>query len=295
MSFKIITDSCSDLDTELRKKYDIDYVKMSVTIGEKVLPASIDWDVYSPREFYDCMRNGTRIYTSQVSRQEYETAFENACSIGLDVLYVGCSSALSASVGLANVIAEEFKKKYPERKIYVLDSLNSSLGEGIMAYKAAIMRDEGKSLEEVAAFLESHKLNIHQFASVDSLKYLKQSGRVKATSAFFGDLMSIKPMIISDAKGNNYAYKKLRGRKAWLKDMVESLKLNQIDIENQYVCISHADDIKTAEELKQMILSEVKCKGVYINYVGPIVGASSGPGTVCMYFVGKKVEICGEN
>ena len=294
MSFKIITDSCADLDTSIRNKYGIDYAKMSITIEDKTLNASLDWDEYSPKQLYDYMRNGIRVYTAQVSRQEFERVFDNACINGEDVIYIGCSSALSASVNLAKVIAEEFKSKYPERTVYVIDSLNSCLGEGLMAVMASEMKNDGKSAKEIVDYIEENKLRVHQFCTVDSLKYLKNAGRVKASSAFFGDLMGVKPIIISDAKGNNYAVKKVRGRKNSIREIINAISVYGEDIENQVLYVSHADDIETATQMKNTILSEIKCKDVYVNYIGPIVGASAGPGTVAVYFVGKKVEIIGE-
>ena len=294
MSFKIITDSCADLDTTIRNKYGIDYAKMSITVEDKTLSASLDWDEYSPKQLYDYMRNGIRVYTAQVSRQEFERVFDNACVNGEDVIYIGCSSALSASVNLAKVIAEEFKSKYPERTVYVIDSLNSCLGEGLMAVMASEMKNDGKSAKEIVDYIEENKLRVHQFCTVDSLKYLKNAGRVKASSAFFGDLMGVKPIIISDAKGNNFAVKKVRGRKNSIREIINAISVYGEDIENQVLYVSHADDIETATQMKNTILSEIKCKDVYVNYIGPIVGASAGPGTVAVYFVGKKVEIIGE-
>ena len=294
MSFKIITDSCADLDTSIRNKYGIDYAKMSITVEDKTLNASLDWDEYSPKQLYDYMRNGIRVYTAQVSRQEFERVFDNACINGEDVIYIGCSSALSASVNLAKVIAEEFKSKYPERTVYVIDSLNSCLGEGLMAVMASEMKNDGKSAKEIVDYIEENKLRVHQFCTVDSLKYLKNAGRVKASSAFFGDLMGVKPIIISDAKGNNFAVKKVRGRKNSIREIINAISVYGEDIENQVLYVSHADDIETATQMKNTILSEIKCKDVYVNYIGPIVGASAGPGTVAVYFVGKKVEIIGD-
>lgn len=294
MSFKIITDSCADLDTSIRNKYGIDYAKMSIIVEDKTLNASLDWDEYSPKQLYDYMRNGIRVYTAQVSRQEFERVFDDACVNGEDVIYIGCSSALSASVNLAKVIAEEFKSKYPERTVYVIDSLNSCLGEGLMAVMASEMKNDGKSAKEIVDYIEENKLRVHQFCTVDSLKYLKNAGRVKASSAFFGDLMGVKPIIISDAKGNNFAVKKVRGRKNSIREIINAISVYGEDIENQVLYVSHADDIETATQMKNTILSEIKCKDVYVNYIGPIVGASAGPGTVAVYFVGKKVEIIGE-
>ena len=294
MSYVILTDSCSDLGSDIRSKYGIKYAKNSITVGDKSYLASLDWEEYSAKELYDWMRDGLRVYTAQVSRAEFESVFASECENGNDILYIGCSSALSASVNLAKVISDEFNVKYPDRKVIVVDSLNASLGLGSMVVKCAELKNQGKSLEEVADYLEETKLNVHQFATVEKLQYLKRAGRVKASSAFFGDLMGVKPIIISDAKGNNYAYKKVRGRKNSINEIVNSIGEYGIDIENQTIYICHGDDIETANQVKALILSKYKCNGVYVNYIGPIVGASVGPGTIGVYFAGKKVEIVGE-
>ena len=293
MGIAIVTDSCSDLSKETREYYGISYAKMSITIEDKVLPASLDWDEYSPKELYDYMRNGIRVYTAQVSRDEFEKAFIKELELGNDVIYIGCSSALSASVNLGKVIAEELNAKY-SNKIYVIDSLNSSLGLGSMVIKASELKLAGKTAIEIVNEIEETKLNVHQFCTVESLKYLKRAGRVKASSAFFGDLMGVKPIIISDVKGNNYAYKKVRGRKNSINELISSITANGVDLENQTIYVCHADDIETANQIKALITEKVKCKDIYVNYIGPIVGASAGPGTVGVYFSGVKVEIAGE-
>ena len=290
MSYKVVTDSCADLDTEIRKQYGIDYVKMSITVQDKVLPASLDWEEYSAKQLYDYIRQGIRVYTAQVSRQEFETVFETELKAGNDVIYLGCSSALSASVKLGKLIAEELNAKY-KNKVYVIDSLNSSLGLGSMTIKCAELLKEGKTVKEAVEYIESNKLRFNQYTTVDSLKYLKRAGRVKAASAFFGDVMGVKPIIVSDAKGNNNAFKKVRGRKNSLKELVEAVKTNAVDLENQTLYVCHADDIDTANELVALIKKEVACKNVYINYIGPIVGASVGPGAVAVQFFGNEVTI----
>ena len=131
-------------------------------------------------------------------------------------------------------------------------------------------------------------------ATVENLDYLKRAGRVKATSAFFGNLFGVKPIIISDAKGQNYALKKIKGRRASLLHLVEYLKENIVDSKNQIIYIGHADSVEDAEFVKEHIEREVECKGVYIDYIGPIVGVSVGPGTIAVYYVGQEVTVIGD-
>lgn len=290
-NFSLITDSCSDLGKDVRDKYDIGYVKMNITYGDNELPASLDWDLYTPKELYDIMRGGTRIMTTQVPTQEFMSVFENELKAGRDVVYIGCSSALSGSVNTGVVVANDLMEKYPANKVYVVDSLNSCLGEGLMVIDAAEMRLAGKSAAEVAAYFEENKLKYLQFCAIEDLTYLKRAGRVNASSAFFGKLLGIKPILISNKAGENFALKKIKGRKPSLDEIVKMAKEAAVDVTNQTVAIVHADCEADAEYLKSRVESELKPKSVYVNCIGPIIGASAGPGTVAIYLRGEKVDV----
>lgn len=292
--FAIITDSTADLGKDLREKFDIDYVCMMISMEGKEYQASLDWEEYSLREFYDWMRNGIRVYTTQVPNDAFKKKFIPYLEKGVDILYIACSSALSASYKASLVIQEELSSQFPERKIICVDSLISSMGEGQLAIEASKMRAEGKNIEEIRSWIETNRNQFQQLATVEDLGYLKRAGRVKATKAFFGNLFGIKPIIISDAKGQNYAYKKAKGRKGAYAEIIASLRAEIVDAEQQYISITHADCLADAEELKQRILAEIPCKGVYINSIGPIVGASVGPGTLGVYFRGKEITIVEE-
>ena len=141
--YVIISDSTCDLNAELRKAYDIEYVQMNYVVDDKEYPADLDWGIHSVKEFYDLMRNGKRVRTTQVPRETYETAFTKTLEAGMDAVYISCSSALSGSIGLAKLVAQELSEKYPDNKIYCVDSLCSSLGQGSMVLAAAKLRAEG--------------------------------------------------------------------------------------------------------------------------------------------------------
>ncbi len=282
-NFVIMTDSCSDLGKDIRQKYDIEYVQMNITYDGKELPASLDWDKYSPKELYDIMRNGTRVMTTQVPAETFMAAFEKELKAGKDVVYIGCSSALSGSVNTGKVIARELAEKYPANTVYCVDALNSCLGEGLIAVAAATLRAEGKTAAEVAQYLEENRLKYQQFCAVDDLTYLKRAGRVKASTAFFGNLFGVKPILISNRQGENFAIKKIKGRKNSLDEIFNMAKQAIVDPENQIVALGHADCLADAEYLKDRIEKEIKPKEVYVNYIGPIIGASAGPGTIAIY------------
>ena len=249
---KILLDSTCDLDMDLLKRFDLDYIKMGVTMDDKEYSASLSWEEYTPKEFYDFMRSGKRCYTNQVKESAFEERFTALLEEGYDIVYIGCSSGLSGSVALGKLVAERLKEKYKE----------------------------GKSAEEIASILTAERFNYHQWATVGSLTYLKNAGRVKASSAFLGNLFGVKPIIVSDRNGYNTAIKKIRGRKAALDEIIESAVNNVVDPENHYLAISHADDLETALQVKKAIEAKIHCKGIFITALGPILGASCGPETI---------------
>lgn len=295
--FVIVVDSCSDLSKETRAKYGIKYVKMGLVKklkdGDVEVPASLDWDLYTNKELNDWLRDGMQIKTTQVTNAEYQSVFGEILKEGKDVLYIACSSALSGSFNFSLIVRDELLEKYPGSKIFCVDSLNSCYGQGSMALDAIKMKEEGSSIEEVAAYLEENKLCYHQVATVETLEYLRKAGRVKAMSAFFGNIIGVKPMIISDAIGQNFAIKKVKGRKNSILEIVNMVKESIIDAENQVIHVVHADTLADGEYVKDLLLKEIKPKDVELHLMGPIIGVSTGPGTIGVYFKGKKVTANG--
>lgn len=289
--FVILTDSSCDLDKNLREKYDIEYLPMHLIIDGKDYDADLDWQNISVKEFYDLMRAGKRVMTAQISKLEYVTRFEEYVKQGFDVLSVTCSSALTASVKASQLARDEVMAKYPECKIICVDSLLSCAGLGIMCIKASLMRAEGKTIEEAAEWIETNKLKINQEATVEKLSYLKQAGRVSAAAAFFGGLLSVKPIIISDVNGNNASIEKVKGRKASLERLAERVKDEYQPTEFKSIFLLHGDCEADALELKEIIKAKVGVTDddIIMGYIGPIIGASCGPGVIGVYFYGKEV------
>ena len=287
MSFAIITDSTSDLSKEIREKYSIDYCKMEFSLEDKNFRASLDWDEISSKEFYDSMRSGKRYKTVQVPVKTFDEKFREYLSKGEDILYIACSSGLSGSVKTAQVIGEELRSDFPERKIISIDSLISGLGQGAMAIKAAQMREEGKTIEETAYWIEAHKLFYNQYGTVESLDYLKAAGRVTASSAFFGNLFSVKPILISDLEGHNLAVKKVKGRRSSLYELAAMTAQYITDPLSQTVYIGHADDEESANVVAEKIKELIPGVSTSLYVIGPIVGASVGPGTIIVFYYGK--------
>ena len=289
--YAIITDSCSDLSKEAREKYNIDYVPMHFSYDGKDVVASLDFEEISVTDFYNMMRNGTRFLTSQVSAIDYKEKFEKYINEGYDILSISCSSALSASVKASYTVRDELLAKYPESKIICIDSLNSCSGLALLCKKAATLRDEGKTIEEVANWILENKKKVNQEATVEKLTYLKQAGRISSASAFFGGILNVKPIIVSDVNGQNASIEKLKGKKVAYDRIVERAVSEYDANVCKDVIIAHADNIEGANELKELLLAklpEVE-ENLSIEYIGPIVGASVGPGTVAIYCMGKEV------
>ena len=289
--FVIVTDSCSDLPRETREQYNIDYLPMRVIFNEKDMPASLDWEQISFEDFYGLMRDGVRVKTSQVNANEYVAAFEEYIKKGFDILSISCSSALSSSFKGSLVARDELKQKFPEAEIICIDSRNSCWGLGLLCITASKLRAEGKTLAETADYIEKNKQRMNQFCTVESLTYLKRAGRVSATSAVFGGLLQVKPIIISDVNGQNGAIEKVKGRKNSFVRLVQMFMEAYEDDPYQRVVVAHADCIADAETLKSMLEEKFAGKSVEIEIqkVGPIIGASAGPGTVAIYGFGKEV------
>ena len=287
---KIVTDSCSDLPKELREKYGIDYMMMNTVKDGKETPASLDWEFYSPKELYDTIRNGERITTTMVPPSEFQRYFRAELEKGNDIVYIACSSKLSGSVNVGKVEAEAILKDFPGAVICCVDSINACLGEGIVAIKAASLRDDGKSAKEIEAALLPIRNNVNQFVTVHNLNALKAAGRVTGSSAFFGNLLGVKPIIISDKVGNNTPIKKAKGRLNSLKELVALTAEGVEGIDNPTIYIAHADCEEEAKDVAEMIKESIPGARTYITYIGPIIGASIGADAIGLFSYGKSIE-----
>lgn len=287
--FKIFTDSCSDLSTATRKKYDIEYVHMGIVVDGVEKSADLDWQEYSPEEFYGWLKAGKRVKTTQVSVPEFLDRFTPVLKEGYDIIYIACSSKLSGSVSTCKtLVIPQLLELFPDRKIVAIDTLNATACEGMMAIKASELRKEGKTLEEVVDWLEENKLRFNFFATVDTLTYLKAAGRIKGAKAFFGNIMGVKPIFISDAAGNNSVIKKAKGTKNSIEEIIAAVKeaIEPGEWAEVYVGQGMAQD--KAEIIKKRLEDELNIKAT-IFWIGPIVGTTCGPGVFVGCCFGKEV------
>lgn len=287
---KIITDSCGDLNGELLEKYDIDYAKMLTVYKGEESPALLTWTKEDAHALYEIMRAGNRITTAQVPVEEFQRIFEKYLSEDYDIVYIGCSTKQSGSVNTGHVVAQKLLGKYPDAKIYCIDSLNASIGEGMLAIEAAKMAQSGMSADEINSRILSMRNTVNQYATVHSLDALRRAGRVKASAAFFGNIIGVKPIIFSDANGDQTPCKKVKGRQNSMCEIISLLKSSIIDPEDQTIYIAHADCSQDEIDfVVNTVKSEIKCKDVCIVYIGPIIGASIGPDAIGVWGFGNEI------
>ena len=287
---KIITDSCADLTAEQLARYDIDYAKMSTVYNGIESPALLTWSEDEVHALYNIMRDGNRITTAQVSVEEFQRIFEKYLKQDMDIVYIGCSSKQSGSVNTGFVTAKKLMAEYEGSKIVCIDSLNASMGEGMLAIEAAKLAKNGAGVDEIEAHILSIRKKANQYVTVHSLDALKRAGRVKGSAAFFGNLMGVKPIIIADANGDQAAYKKVKGRQKSFEEIVALLKASMIEPEKQVVYLTHADCAKEEiDGLVELIRKEIPCLDVEVGYIGPIIGASIGPDAVGIWGFGQEV------
>lgn len=287
---KVITDSCADLNAEQLAKYGIDFAKMSTSCDNVESVATLDWTEADVHAHYDKMRAGKRIITSQVSVEEFQRIFEEYLAKEMDIVYIGCSSKQSGSVNTGFVTSKKLLEKYPEAKIACIDSLNASMGIGMLAIEAAKMAENGASVTEIEERIVSIRKTVNQYVTVHSLDALKRAGRVKGPAAFFGNLMGVKPIIISDVNGDQAAYKKVKGRQKSFEEIVALLKSTIVEPEKQTIYLTHADCQKEeVDAFVALVKREIPCVDVEIGYIGPIIGASIGPDAVGIWGFGTEV------
>ncbi len=286
---KIITDSCADIPGALLDRYDLDYARMNTVYDGKQTAASLRWEYYSPHELYELMRQGKRVTTTQVPAEEFHRIFRLYLEQGMDIVYIACSVKQSGSINTAGVVAKEMEKEFPDATICCIDSFNASDGEGMLAIRAAELRDQGLGAQEIANEIIAIRKTVNEYITVHTLDALRRAGRVKGTAAFFGNLLGVKPIIISDADGVQTPIKKVKGRQNSITEIVNLLKESIVEPEKQTVYVVHADCPEEAEALKQRILAEISCRDVFVNYIGPIVGASIGPDAIGVFAFGKPV------
>ena len=284
MSYQIITDSCCDFTKQQYADLNLKYVPLTLLYkGAEQEGFTEPGELHA---FYNGIRAGEMPTTSAVNPQAWAGLMEQSLKEGKDVLCLTFSSGLSTTHQSAVIAAEELREQYPQRKIFVVDTLCAALGQGLLVWYACKKRDEGLSLEELYDWVEQHKLNICHWVTIDDLGHLKRGGRVSAATALVGGMLNIKPIIIMDNDGKLATVSKCRGRKTAMEHLVRKLCEDGTDVET--VFIAHGDCPEDAAALEK--LCREKCPGVknvLTGYVGGVIGAHTGPGVLVVFFMGK--------
>ena len=287
-NFVILTDSSADLGDDLVRQLDVQVLPLSFTLEQQTYHNCPDNREMEPHAFYQKLRDGAVATTSAVNVSQYTEFLEPLLQAGRDVLILAFSSGLSATYNSSVIAVQELAEKYPERKLYTVDTLCASLGQGLLVYLAARERDSGKTIEEVRDWAEANKLSIcHQF-TVDDLHFLKRGGRISATTAVVGSMLQIKPVLHVDNEGHLINIAKARGRQASLKALVDKMEKTAIDPAHQTVFISHGDCLEDAQTVADLVKERLGVPEVYLNPIGPVIGAHAGPGTVALFYVGTE-------
>ncbi len=283
-NYQIITDSGCDLPQSLLDTLGVKSVPLYVNFRGAEQPDSVDEGI---KELYDGLRGGEKATTSAVNPDRWAAMIEPSLAEGKDAVVIVFSSGLSTTYQSAVIAGQELTEKYPDRKVYVVDSLCASLGQGLLVWYACRKRDEGMSAPELAKWLEENRRNLCHWFTVDDLMYLKRGGRVSAVTAVVGTMLSIKPVLHVDDEGHLINVSKARGRKASILALANKLKELGDGFDNSTVFISHGDCREDAQYLAEKLKAEYGVKEVVIGYVGAVIGSHAGPGTLAFFFLGK--------
>lgn len=282
--YVILTDSSCDLPDDIVKKYQLEILQLDFIVeGE----GSFHNDQADIEKVYSKLRNGANIKTSAANISQASEAIEALFNQKKDILYMGFSSGLSSTYQTVYMAGQELMEEYPERKMISIDTLAASMGQGLLVYKACQAKDAGKSLEENAQYIEDIKLNLCHWFTVDDLFFLKRGGRISGVTATVGTMLSIKPILHVDDEGHLINVSKVRGRKAAITELVNRMEKLAVHPEDQDIFISHGDCIEDAEKLASIIKERFGNDRITISYVGPVIGAHSGPGTLALFFLGE--------
>lgn len=280
----LLTDSACDILPETLKEWDVEMVPLAFLFTDT---GKEQKDHEEPiADFYKAMRDGRIAKTSCVNEDVFEEVFEKFLSAGQDLIYLAFSSGLSATCENGKKVAKRLQAKYPERKIRVIDSLAASAGQGLFVYLATRNRDAGMSFEENVKALEEDVLHICHWFTVDDLVYLKRGGRISTATALLGTALNVKPVLHVDNEGHLIKMSQVHGRKKSIRRMAE--KLHDTILPDSPVFISHGDCMEDAEMLKDIIEKEYGKEVQLITYVGSVIGAHSGPGTLALFFRGTE-------
>ena len=285
--YRIITDSTTDLAPEMIRELGVQVAPLCYVMDGSTYHNIPGGGEMSDQAFYQKLREGTMPTTTQINSEEFVALFTPVLEAGEDILYIAFSSGLSGTCQSAHLAARELKDRFPERRVEVFDSLCASMGEGLLVYHAATRKNQGATMDEVLAWLKENVLHLCHWFTVDDLNHLKRGGRVSTATALVGTMLGIKPVLHVDDEGHLIPVSKVRGRKQSLDALVKKMEETAIDPQHQVVFLSHGDCLEDARYVAKQVKEKLGVKEVKINFIGPVIGTHSGPGTVALFFLGS--------
>ncbi len=288
MAYTVFTDGCSNLPGRILKELNIRVLPCSYILDGE--PGVYDGDIeaFDAHAYYDKLRAGAEMKTSLLNSQLFMEHFRTALEAGEDVVYVGLSSGVSGTLQAAKIAAEELMEEFPERTVRVVDSLGAGFGPGLLACRAADLRNEGKTAKEAGEILDEEVKHLLQIFTVDDLNFLKRTGRVSGATAAIGTILNIKPLLWGDPTGHIVALSKCRGRKKAIEAILEIYRTRSIDAQNQRIAISHGDCLEEAQFLADKVCEICKPKELIICPHEPFTGSHVGPGMLALFFFGEE-------
>lgn len=287
MAYQIITDSACNLTEEMIDELQLEILPLTFMIDGEQHRSYLKGSKTDLRQFYDMMREGKVFTTSLPALNETEETMRAVLERGQDILYLGFSTALSGTYEATALLMKQLGEEYPERTLIPVETLAASGGEGMLVYLAAQKAREGAGIEEVAKFVRDTRDHLCHWFTVDDLMFLFRGGRVSRTSAWAGTLLNIKPVLHVDDEGRLIPMEKVRGRRKSIKALVDHMEQTAINPQSQTIFITHGDCIEDVETLKAEITKRFGITNFVVNYVDPVIGAHSGPGTLALFFVGE--------
>ncbi len=289
MGYRIVSDSSCNLPESMIDEFGIHIFPLTFMVDDVQYQSYLKGHKTNLKQFYTMMREGKVITTSLPNLIEAKEALEEILRAGDDVLYIGFSSGLSGTYEAISLMMQTLADEYPDRTLKAVDTLAASAGEGLLVWHAAQMKDNGATLDEVHGWLMDNRLHLAHWFTVDDLMFLFRGGRVSRTSAWAGTMLNIKPVMHVDDEGHLIPLEKVRGRKKSLNALVDHMaQTANAPVADQTVFITHGDCLEDAEYLAAQVRERFGVTDIMINYVDPVIGAHSGPGTMALFFLASE-------
>ena len=289
MDFEIVTDSSSNLVEEMIDDFGLHVLPLTFMVDGEEYQSYLKGQHTDLKQFYTMMREDKVITTSLPNLAESEALMRGLLEQGRDILYLGFSSGLSGTFEATELLMRDLAAEFPERTLLAVDTLAASGGEGLLVWHAVQRARAGAPIGEVRDWVEENKLHLAHWFTVDDLMFLFRGGRVSKTAAWAGTMLNIKPVMHVDDEGHLIPLEKVRGRKKSLNALVDHMEKSAVQpIDQQMVFITHGDCLEEAEYVAEQVKERFGVKEVVINYVDPVIGAHSGPGTMALFFLADK-------